>query len=439
MPRRTLPLFLLFAVAATPALAQDKGGLTVEGSIRARYEALDGQFRPDAGEHDDALLIRSDVLAEYRTGGLRIGGELIDSRSYFEDHDSAIGTTEVNALEPVQAYIGADLSDRASVKLGRFTMALGSQRLVARARFRNTTNAFTGARFDWKSHDGLAATLFWTMPQRRLPDDGDGVGDNDVEWDEEGSARQFFGGDVRLSAAGGHVELYAYRLAEHDAPGFASRDRKLWTIGGRYLRKPSAGAFDYDVEAAWQSGTTRLSSHPDDRTDRSVDAALLHAGVGHSFGASWDPRVAVLFDYASGDGSGEGYGRFDSLFGSRKHDFGPTSLFGPVSRSNLISPALRVQAKPAARLSVDATARLLWLASATDSFAHSGVRDPSGASGRHAGTQIDAGIRYWLIPDRLSLDGGAALLAKGRFLKEAPAAPGTGDTHYAYISLTALL
>ena len=38
--------------------------------------------------------------------------------------------------------------------------------------------------------------------------------------------------------------------------------------------------------------------------------------------------------------------RFDTLYGARRFDFGPTSIYGPFIRSNLNSPALRLFFKP---------------------------------------------------------------------------------------------
>ncbi|MBW4330335.1 alginate export family protein [Stakelama sp. CBK3Z-3] len=426
-----LPLFWTGA-----ACAQDSDGLTVKGQVRARVEALDGQFRPGAADDDAVLLLQTDIAAEYRKSGLRIGGEVIDSRGYFEDHDSSIGTSEVNAIEPVQAYIGADITDTLSATAGRFTMALGNGRLIARNNFRNTTNAFTGARIDWK-RGGASATAFWTMPQRRLPSDDDGIRDADVELDKEGGAQQFFGGYLALPLnKRDTVELYSLRLVEQDAPDFATRNRHLVTTGARFIRTPAPGNADTEIEAAWQTGTTRVSTSATDTDDIGVTAWLLHAEAGWTFTGAWRPRVAVLFDYGSGDKAGGRYGRFDSLFGARVKDFGPTSFYGPVSRSNIISPAVRVEVAPNQRWDANATARFLRLASATDSFASTGVRDTSGASGRNAGAQFDARIRYWVVPKRARLAFGAAWLSKGSFLTSAPNAPATGDTHYGYAEMT---
>lgn len=65
------------------------------------------------------------------------------------------------------------------------------------------------------------------------------------------------------------------------------------------------------------------------------------------------------------------------------------------------------------------------------------MRDPAGASGRFAGHDLDARIRYWLTPDRLRLEANAAYLIKGRFLKTAPNAPAGGNSRFVAVSLLA--
>ena len=82
--------------------------------------------------------------------------------------------------------------------------------------------------------------------------------------------------------------------------------------------------------------------------------------------------------------------------------------------------------------------RGLWLASASDSFSTTGVRDASGDSGRYAGQQLEGRVRYWLVQDALRLEVNALWLDKGRFLEAAPNAPRNGDAGYASVAITAL-
>ena len=101
----------------------------------------------------------------------------------------------------------------------------------------------------------------------------------------------------------------------------------------------------------------------------------------------------------------------------------------------MLSGGVRGEVKPDAKSDVMVMYRALWLASRTDSFGSTGVRDASGQSGRFAGNQIEARYRRTLVPDMLHVDTGVAYLAKGRFLKQAPNAPQTGDTKYGYFDL----
>jgi len=48
---------------------------------------------------------------------------------------------------------------------------------------------------------------------------------------------------------------------------------------------------------------------------------------------------------------------------------------------------------------------------------------------------MEVRVRRALIPDRLRVEVGAAYLAKGRFLTQAPNAPHSGDARYGYADL----
>lgn len=433
------PVLAASIMPVAPAAAKD-GELKIDLSIRLRGEVIDGQFRPALPASDAGLLIKTDLAIDYDAGPIRFGAEVIDARVYLQRRNSSVGTTEVNALEPVQAYISSDISDRAQVTLGRFTMNLGSRRLISRQVFRNSTNAYTGARFDLTSRAGDHATLFWMLPQSRLPDDRDGIAAPRVELDRERLGLQLFGASITSrTIANTTVELYVYRLVEADAPGILTRNRRLWTPGMRIRRAPRTGKIDFEVEAMAQTGTTRLTNNADDSSNVAVAAWAIHTSVGKTFGGPWQPRLVASIDAASGDRPGGRFTRFDTLFGARAFEFGPTSFYGLISRQNLVSAEARLELTPDRRWDGYLAVRPLWVESATDSFGASGVRDPAGRAGRYAGTQIDARARYWLMPDHVRLAAGYTQLFKGQLLSDAANAPRTGDTRFGYLELTLTL
>ena len=147
--------------------------------------------------------------------------------------------------------------------------------------------------------------------------------------------------------------------------------------------------------------------------------------------------MSVEYDRASGDGRDGTYGRFDTLFGMRRADLAPAGIYNAIGRANISTPGIRAEVAPSQRWDAFATYRAMWLASRTDSFSTTGVRDPSGNSGNFAGHQFDMRVRYWVVPSFLRAEANAVWLAKGSFLENAPNAPDTGDTHYIAASLTA--
>ena len=417
---------------------------TISGSVRARIEAIDGQFRPIAPERDAMLALRTTVAAEYRKSILRIGGELMDSRAYFQKDSSSAGTTEVNALEPIQAYVGVDLGSslgagsNSSVIVGRFTQDIGSRRLVSRQAFRNSTNAYAGVKLNWHNAQHDALVLFWSMPQVRLPLDRASILDNDVEFDRQSTALQLYGASfTKAGVAGGTLEVYAYGFAERDAPSYATRNRRLITPGLRLARAPGPNRFDYDVEGIYQHGRTRSGTSAVDVTDLLVSAYFVHGEVGRSFAGAWKPRIAIQYDRASGDGKDPGtYTRFDTLYGARRFEYGPTSLYGAIGRANLNSPGARLEVAPTKRLDGFIAYRALWLENSSDSFSSTDIRDRSGTSGSFAGHQIEGRVRFWLKPKAVRIESGFAYLAKGAALRNAPNATHDRDSRYVYTDVT---
>ena len=321
---------------------------------------------------------------------------------------------------------------------GRMTLNLGSRRLVAADDYRNTTNGYTGLRADIAAPQGWKTTLIYTLPQVRLPDDTQGIRDAKVRLDRESFDLVLWGGQVSKAKAIGAAmaELSYFHLGERDVPGRPTRDRSLDTFGGRIIAEPRASKFDYEIEAFYQTGHVSASPAPT-AARQSVGASFIHADVGYSFAGPWKPRLSVEFDRASGDKPGGRFGRFDTLFGMRRADLAPAGLYNAIARTNIMTPGIRIEATPSKRLDWFASYRPMWLAADQDSFSSTSVRDASGRSGDFAGHQIEARIRYWLVPTRLRFELDGLLLAKGRFLRDAPNAPPGEWTRYGSFNLTA--
>ena len=430
---------------AAPVVAQGTSAeaFSLSGTTRVRIEAIDGQARAGFGTADQLINLRSTLLAQYRDGPVRLAAEVWDSRVYGDDAGTPVSTAEVNALELVQAFAEVRMPDilgresSATVAAGRFVLNLGSRRLIAADDFRNTTNGYTGVRADFVWRNGWNAVLIYTLPQQRRPDDLPALRGNAVAFDHEGFDLVLWGGLISREQALGPVMVEAsyFHLGEHDTPGRPTRDRSLDTVSVRLFREPAVKGFDGELEAIAQGGTLSRSLAPD-AGRQAVRAWFVHADVGYTFTDRWKTRLALEYDHASGDGSAGAYGRFDTLFGMRRADLAPSGLYNAIARSNIVSPAVRIEAAPDKVTDVMATLRPMWLAAREDSFSSTGVRDPAGRSGSFAGTQLDARLRRaltrWL---RLELT--TVVLKKGRFLRDAPNAPPGRWTRYFSFSIAA--
>lgn len=418
---------------------------------RVRYESLDGQFRAGSTGGDQQLPVQTCAWLEARYEGFRIGTEFLDARQSLADAGStSLNNTHVNEADFLQIYgawsgenvlgTGVDLE----AKLGRQTLDMGSRRLLARNTFRNTINSFTGALFRFRDHgDRWQLRLFGSQPVERLPGKA-----AELDWgqphayDEE-AYRTFFSGaffewfDIAYGIGG---ELYLFHLDEEDRPEAATADRKLFTPGVRFFSRPAKGNFDFEVETVAQVGRSFSSATGTKRLDH--QAWFQHVQAGYTFDAPWSPRFLAQYDYATGDSDpNDGKnGRFDTLFGARRFELGPTGIFGAFARSNIHTPGYRLIVNPRQDVSFFAGHRLVWLAEDKDQWVGSrndrtgkSLQDKTGHSGDFLGHLVEASAR-WDVSSNLALESGWAHLVKGEFAKTAPSAPlDQQDVDYFYV------
>jgi hypothetical protein len=423
--------------------AAEAGTFKYSGSVRVRQEVLDGQFRPGFDNYDDLLAIRSNLFAEWDIGTWRFGGELLDSRVYDTDAGSALSANDVNALEPVQAYVAGDFDapfgkgSSALIQAGRFTMNLGSRRLIASDEYRSTPQGHAGVRAELKFPGKRSATLFYLLPQQRRPDNFASLRDNKVQLDHEGRDQQLFGVLLARNGLPGGllVEAGFVRFLEQDTSGRPTRNRGLSNFTARLISDAAPGKWDLEFEGIVQRGHVRASAAAN-AAQLEVRSHFAHAELGYMLAGSWKPHLNVEFDTASGDGPGAHYNRFDTLYGMRRGDFAPSGIYAAIGRTNIRALGLRLEGSPTKRMDVLATWKWLWAADRHDSFSTTGIRDVRGASGSFVGRQLDGRLRYWLMPQQLRAELTAVWLIRGELLRRAPNASPHGDSHYGAAALT---
>jgi hypothetical protein len=423
-----LPAALVWLADGAAQAQQAQGPVNVEfsGSARLRYESLGAVYRAGLDGSDQLLSTQIFLRGELSGESLRLVGELIDARGYLQDDGSAISSSAYNAADIFQLYIEAGISERLTARLGRFTMPLGSGRLSDASSFSNVPASFEGVRLQLDIDENWRAIGFFTAPVTRDPADRQALAKNRMGLDYADWHTRFYGAHLARNglAYGLRAEAYLFALDENGGD-------RLITPGLRLRRPPQEGQYDFDAELMFQTGHRVVGA-----TRRDVAAAAFQANAGYTFGRENPVRLSAHISYASGDRQGSiDWNRFDPLFGGRGSDYGHTGLFGPIARENLLSYGARAEwtsGPVRARL----VAHDVYLAARTDSWGRARLTDASGASGRHVGQVIDTRIQWDAVPDRLTVEWGAAALIKGDFARNAPGAPDTGDTLYSYLSLS---
>lgn len=410
-----LPLLLMFS---SLIMAETNPVWRIDGSYKLRYETLDNAYRANTRGGDQILV--SQLLASVKANGEYVFGELEiqDARSWLDDNGTPLGTDDVNTLEPLQAWLGWR-QEAFVAKVGRLNFDIGSRRLMARQRFRNTINAFDGVYGSYQQEQ-WQWQAFYLKPVEPRPAEREDLDDNKIKLDKQGDDR-FWGLHVSRSEVT-DLELYYYGLDEDD------NGAEISTVGFRNLKPATPLQWHYEVEAAYQFGETG---------NLDVSAAMLHAAVGYQFDDPLSSRIELMADYASGDDdpNDDESNQFNALFGVTRFDFGPTAIYGAFARANILSPGVKWDFKPSSNSAAYLAYRAIWLDSAKAAQARSGLRDTAGDSGRFAGNQLE--VRWqWALSAQLQLELGGAYLLKGEFLEDAPNAPDTGDTSYVYSQIS---
>jgi len=405
------------------ALAGTPEWLDIGFAHRMRYESLTNNFRKGLDENINGFAIRTRLRAgaDWKMFRVLLEGQ---NSSDVTDQSTATGTIANSLFSTdrlLQAFLAVKFDNvfatglRTDVHLGRMTMDFGARRLIARNEFRNTTNTFEGIHWNladervWRTRafvvkpvaetfgvlTPVADTLFWGVQyeDRRQP------------W--------------ML------LDLYYFGI---DGGASQGQQRTLGTYGIRYFRSAEVSQLDYEGESAFQEGTRNGLDH---------FAHLQHFQVGYTFNVPMQPRVIAQYEYASGtsDPNSGKSGTFDTLFGARRPEYGPTSIFGPFFRSNISSPGIRLEAQTQRGFDLTLKWRAWYLAQAKDAWVGSGLQDPTGAAGNYLGQDVEIRAR-WNLDTFMTFDVGYDHFFKGSYIKnlaQIPGNPSAKDSDYFYL------
>jgi len=358
-------------------------GFDLGAQFRARfvdqtYFAVPGagptavDFSANTPEKDnDFLLLRTRVHAGYSP---------VDWLSFFGEGQNSSSTGDKRNPNPqsngpfdlYQGYlrVGGGQELPLSLKVGRQELVYGDERLLGVSDWDNVGRVFDAAKLRYE------ASTFWVdgfVGRVVIP--------NDNEFDQANWDDWFSGvyGSTRSLLPRTEVQLYF--LADNASAGSPRRvttygrgnsPRDIYTIGSRFQTLPGQlHGWDVNAEFAGQFGNFEYATPtPEVINGQRLDhqAYATHIEGGYTFtNIDSKPRLALGFDFASGDGNpaDKEHNTFVNLYPSNHKFYGAMDL---LSWQNLIDPYLKASVRPLKGLTVALTYNLLWLASTSDFF-----------------------------------------------------------------------
>lgn len=351
--------------------------LSVSGQIRVRPELRRNlsQASPNApgpGEEDLSVLLRTRLgVAFVPTDRLRLFFQVQDSRDFGEEvpaSAAALGDDEgVDLHQGYIEFMGVGGSDF-SFRVGRQEIVLGAGRLVGNGDWSNVGRSFDGGAMKW---DGAAFNLdvFATAANKTLAGDQTWFGGACATW------KKF---------PAGLIDFYYLLLQDNDgaagAPAGTGDTLSAHTLGARVKADP--GRFDLSAEGAVQIG--KFGSN-------AILAYAGHAKAGALLAEKYAPKLAVEYNFASGDdGVGNRYTKFNPLFPAGHAKYGAMDM---AAWSNLHDGHVGFGIRPAKKWNVDLDYHLLMVDESGAGDAFGGIAGVAGV-GKIGGHEADLTVGY---------------------------------------------
>jgi len=268
-------VFLASSMLAAPLLAQGDvvtfnspvDSVELGGSLRFRTETRNPSA-PMSGLDSDS----------FSSGFARVffnvkASDNVDAKVEFQHVIPGQGLDAANLLR--QGWLNWKTSSATSLKVGRFQMKYGNQRMVSDLAWSNFGRAWDGVTYRY-AEEGFSTDVFWTQPVESM---GIAVG-----------SEQAFGGV--------YLEFEPNDMVDVDLYTFFRRDRGLSGLGnndmtfGGIVEGNMTESSTFSVEAAAQSGTRGT-----------LDAGGLAIAARADMEVAKGIKLGIGYELASGDGN----------------------------------------------------------------------------------------------------------------------------------------
>ncbi len=280
--------------------------IDLSGQVRARTELDWKSLHPEDGTRQYTYL-RTRILAEAEiSDNTRAVVQFQDSRRLGDN--SLSGTlNDGKNVDVHQAYLQVDelWDDGLGIKVGRFEVALGNERVFGSVGWHNVGRSWEGV----QAFCDMSKLRMDAFILKRLERDSR-VGNADFD---------IFGINAKVKDA--HLELFGFLendalkdgMTENDIIYVADHQNlKRFTFG--IYTKQTHEQFDFEANAALQTGKQRYWDGTES-AEADLSAMMFTGEAGYTFDSKRQPRLAIGVDYASGDDSDDNeYKSYNNMY-----------------------------------------------------------------------------------------------------------------------------
>lgn len=391
-----------------PGLKQQSVGdvtYSVGGELRYRHMHETNRLRPGGPGESSYELWRFTPFVQVGYGDFISGYvQAIDASMFGLDAPYTPTPIDINRTDLLQYYAELNFGEIADGQLkyryGRQFLQYGGQRLLSSLAWANTFRNFEGHKLIYAS-DSWDVDAFAMQSVNAIA----GNTPQPYSFDHPDQSR-WISGVYGTWKGLEHSTLDLYYLYFDEAESSAAlMDGTRQTLGARLAGKlpvrqgqTLAGAWNWDVEGAWQFGEDNFGS----AAYRDVQAGMVGALGGYTLEEiTWKPGLGGIFYWGSGDNdptSGD-INTFTSLYPLGHAYWGQIDNF---SGQNLLDYGVQVSARPHEKLSLVSQWHYFDLAQPTDRIYNIVGAALPGSGDRHVGNELDL-VGTWTYSKSLNV------------------------------------
>lgn len=423
-----------------PAYAPIKfGNLTIDVQEKMRFEGRENNFDFDSsvnGPQDATWL-----LQRFRLGlgydvnpwlKLYIQGQDVRELGGSRPNDIGVSAAEGDdVFDILKAYVQiGNIKKGFSSTIGRQFLSYGDQRLVGPLEWLNQARTFDAVKLRYAAPT-FAVDAFVSSPVNFTNNMW-----NQSDFLDNDEARNAVFSGIYLATQWVPVntttDFYIFHKSDDGTADFGPvrGDTSFVTLGTLWKGDPKKlGGFDYEMEMAYQTGEV---------SGRDLDAFAGHWALGYNWlKHSWKPRLAVQYNYGTGDGDQNdgSIQTFQNLYPTNHLFYGFMDTTGWI---NMHNPQLNLSFMPTPKLKVMLDYHLYWMANTADAWYRvngvTRVRPLNGAAvtaDQFRGQELDLTAVYKLNP-HVAIQAGYSYFMAGNYLDDTGA---EDDAHFGYVQV----